>query len=126
MAHHPAFEKLVQRVKEHIQEISVDEVREKQTKGEPFAFIDIREDHERRKGFAKGSLHIGRGILERDIEGQEPNKDTMIVLYCGGGYRSALAASNLMEMGYTKVRSMAGGYKAWKLAGYPLENGKEP
>ncbi|GJL62388.1 MAG: sulfurtransferase [Nitrospirales bacterium] len=121
MAHNPAFERLVQRAKERIQEISVDKVHEQLIRNEPFVFIDIREDHERQKEYAEGSLHIGRGILERDIERQPFEKDTMIVLYCGGGYRSALAALNLLEMGYTQVRSMAGGLKAWKRAGYPLK-----
>ena len=126
MAHNPAFERLVHRVKERIQEITVEEVMEYVTRKEPFAFIDIREDHERQKGYAEGSIHMGRGILERDIECQPFEKDTMIVLYCGGGYRSALAAMNLVEMGYTRVRSMAGGFKAWKRAGYPLKEDARP
>jgi len=126
MAHNPAFERLVQRAKGHIQEISVDKVREQLMRKEPFVFIDIREDHERQKGYAEGSIHIGRGILERDIERKPFEKDTLIVLYCGGGYRSALAAMNLVEMGYTRVRSMAGGFKAWKWAGYPLKEVARP
>ena len=120
MTHNPAFERLVQRAKEKIQEMSVGEVKEQLEKGDPIYFIDVREDHEYQKGYAEGAIHLGRGILERDIEGQIPEKDVPIVLYCGGGYRSALAAINLLEMGYSQVRSMAGGFKAWKAAGYAI------
>ena len=120
MAHNPAFERLVQRAKEKIQEMSVGEVKKQLEKGDPIYFIDVREDHEYQKGYAEGAIHLGRGILERDIEGQIPEKDVPIVLYCGGGYRSALAAINLLEMGYSQVRSMAGGFKAWKAAGYAI------
>jgi len=89
--------------------------------GKPFYLLDIREDHEFAKGHAKGSIHLGRGILERDIETKIPDKNAEIVLYCGGGYRSALGARSLGEMGYTDVKSMVGGMKAWQEAEYPLE-----
>ncbi len=89
-------------------------------RGDVFYFVDVREDHEVAKGCAQGAIHKGRGILERDIEDLIPDKTSDIVLYCGGGYRSALAAANLQEMGYTRVWSMAGGIKAWLQAGYPL------
>ena len=121
MAHNPAFELLVQRAKEDIQEISVREVKARLDRDESFSFIDVREDHEWQKGYAQGAIHIGRGILERDIERHIADKHAAIVLYCGGGYRSALAAINLLKMGYTQVRSLAGGFKAWKEAGYPTE-----
>ena len=86
-------------------------------------FIDVREDHEFAKDHAKGARHLGRGILERDIESIIPNKASAIVLYCGGGFRSALAAEGLQRMGYTNVISMDGGIRAWREAGYPLETG---
>jgi rhodanese-related sulfurtransferase len=89
--------------------------------GKPFHFIDVREDHEFAKDHAKGAIHMGRGILERDIESKVPSKGAEIVLYCGGGFRSALAAESLGRMGYTNVASMAGGIRAWREAGYPLE-----
>ncbi len=120
MPHNPAFERLTRRAKDKIQETSVAVVQEQLDQGVPLYFIDVREDHEYQKGYAKGAVHIGRGILERDIEDQVPDKNSLIILYCGGGYRSALAAANLLEMGYTQVRSMAGGFKAWKKAGYPI------
>ena len=120
MPHNPAFERLVQRAKESIQETSVIEVKARLERAEAIYFIDVREDHEWQKGHVSGAIHIGRGILERDIERQIPNKQAAIVLYCGGGYRSALAAMNLGEMGYTEVRSLAGGFKAWGSAGYPV------
>ena len=83
----------------------------------------MREDHEVAQGYAHGAIHKGRGILERDVEEMIPDKNADIILYCGGGYRSALSAANLQEMGYTQVFSMAGGIKAWRQAGYPLESG---
>ena len=121
MTHNPAFELLVQRAKEDIQEISVREVKARLDRDESFSFIDVREDHEWQKGYAQGAIHIGRGILERDIERHIADKHAAIVLHCGGGYRSALAAINLLRMGYTQVRSLAGGFKAWTEAGYPVE-----
>ncbi len=126
MAHNSEFERLVHRAKETIQETVVSEVKEKVDRRDILYFIDVREDHEWQKGHAEGAIHLGRGIIERDIEDQIPDKDAVIVLYCGGGYRSALAAINLLEMGYTRVRSMAGGYKAWVNAGYPVMHGKNP
>ncbi len=84
--------------------------------------IDVREDNEWQAGHASGSQHLGKGIIERDIEAIVPDKSTEVILYCGGGYRSALAADALQEMGYTNVYSMAGGWKAWREAGAPVEN----
>lgn len=121
MIHNPGFLQIVERAKKAITECSIVEVKSHLDKGKPFYFLDIREDHEFAKGYAKGAIHLGRGILERDIETKIPDKNVEIVLYCGGGYRSALAALSLGEMGYTKVKSMAGGMKAWRNAGYPLE-----
>ena len=124
MAHNPGFLKLVEQAKNAITECSTVEVKARLDKGEQFYFLDIREDHEFSRGHIQGALHLGRGILERDIETQIPDKNADIVLYCGGGYRSALAALSLREMGYLNVRSLAGGVKAWQAAGYSLEGVK--
>jgi rhodanese-related sulfurtransferase len=121
MIHNPGFLQLVERAKNAITECSIEEVKLQLDKGKTFYFLDIREDHEFVKGHAKGAFHLGRGILERDIETKIPDKNAEIVLYCGGGYRSALAALSLGEMGYRNVRSMAGGIKAWQTAGFPIE-----
>ncbi len=114
MKHSERFERLAEDARARISEISIDEVVEKQTRGDRFFLIDVREDHEWEAGRIPGSLHIGRGILERDIEKHIPAYDADIVLYCGGGYRSALSADNLQKMGYTNVRSMAGGIRGWR------------
>jgi len=121
MKHNPAFEKLVEQAKQHVREATIADVSRKLDAGQPFHFIDVREDHEFAKDHAKGARHLGRGILERDIETIIPDKGAEIVLYCGGGFRSALAAESLGRMGYTHVVSMAGGIRAWREAGYPLE-----
>lgn len=123
MKHNPGFLEIVERAKRKIKECTVTEVKTKLDRGEPIHFLDVREDHEFAKDHAKGARHLGRGILERDIEGLIPDKRAAIILYCGGGYRSALAAESLQEMGYRNVISMAGGIKAWREAGYPLEQG---
>ena len=123
MKHNPGFLKLVEQVKQRIKECSIAEVKAKLDRGEPFHFIDVREDHEFAKDHARGARHLGRGILERDIETVIPDKQAGIILYCGGGFRSALAADNLQQMGYANVRSMDGGIRAWREAGYPLEQG---
>jgi rhodanese-related sulfurtransferase len=123
MAHNPGFLKLVEEAKKRIKECTIAEVKAKLEGGTPVHLIDVREDHEWEKDHAAGARHLGRGILERDIEGLIPDKNAEIVLYCGGGYRSALAADNLQKMGYTNVVSMGGGIKAWREAGYPMEKG---
>lgn len=123
MSHNPGFLALVEQAKARIRECSVEEAKARLDRGDPVHFVDIREDHEFAKDHARGSQHLGRGILERDVETAIPNKDAPIILYCGGGYRSALAADSLQQMGYTNVRSMAGGIRAWREAGYPLEQG---
>jgi len=119
MKHTEAFERLVAGVKPSIREISIEEVRAKQARKENFHFVDVREDHEWEAGRAQGASHIGRGILERDIEGIIPDYGAEIVLYCGGGYRSALAAFNIQQMGYTNVLSMAGGIRRWRELNLP-------
>ena len=126
MGHNPGFERLVEQRKSHVRECGPSEVMGRFERGEVFHFIDVREDHEVAQGYAQGAVHKGRGILERDIEGMIPDKNAEIILYCGGGYRSVLSAANLREMGYTQVFSMAGGIKAWRQAGYPLEPSPSP
>ena len=121
MKHSVAFEKLCEDAKSRVREITVEEVKLKLDAGEKFRFIDVREDREWDQDHAAGAEHLGRGIIERDIEKTAPDKDAEIVLYCGGGFRSALAADNLQKMGYTNVLSMAGGIKAWREADYPME-----
>lgn len=121
MKHSTEFEKLCDDARSRIREITIKEVRRRQEAGETFAFIDVREDREWNKDRAAGSRHLGRGIIERDIVDQIPDKASEIVLYCGGGFRSALSADNLQKMGYTNVWSMIGGIRAWREAGYPLE-----
>lgn len=121
MKHSEAFVKLVDEVMPHVTEISCEAVLEKQEKGEPFRFVDVREDCEWDEGRAAGSEHIGRGVIERDIEKIVPDKSSLVVLYCGGGFRSALAAFNIQKMGYTNVLSMAGGIRRWRELEYPQE-----
>jgi rhodanese-related sulfurtransferase len=121
MKHNPGFLKLVERAKHTIRECTSAEVKARLDRGERFHFIDVREDEEFAKDHAKGARHIGRGVLERDIESLIPDKQAEIILYCGGGYRSALAAESLGQMGYMNVCSMDGGIRAWREAGYPVE-----
>jgi rhodanese-related sulfurtransferase len=123
--HNPGFLKVVERAKQHIKECTIAEVKAKLDRKEPFHFVDVREDREFAKDHARGSTHLGRGVLERDIETLIPDKRAPIVLYCGGGYRSALAAESLQQMGYTNVQSMDGGIRAWREAGYPVETAEE-
>ncbi|PYV43205.1 MAG: sulfurtransferase [Acidobacteria bacterium] len=122
MEHLKGFLKIVGDAKSRIQETSVGETRKRLDTGRGFHFIDVREDHEWAKGHAKGAIHLGKGIIERDIEKTIPDLRAEIVLYCGGGYRSALAADALQKMGYQKVFSMAGGYKEWVKGGHPVED----
>ncbi|ALA58108.1 rhodanese-like domain-containing protein [Nitrospira moscoviensis] len=121
MKHNPGFLQLVDQAKRRIKECTVAEVKARLDRGERFHFLDVREDHEFAKDRAKGARHLGKGIIERDIETVIPEKEAEIVLYCGGGFRSALAADALQQMGYRNVRSMEGGIRAWREAGYPLE-----
>src|SRR2546427_9390025 len=123
MKHNPGFLKLVEEAKTHIKECTIAEVKAKLDRGERYHFIDVREDNEFATDHAKGAVHLGRGILERDIETVIPDKHAEIVLYCGGGFPSALGADKLPKMGYTNVSSMDGGIRAWREAGYPIEKG---
>ena len=121
MVHSEGFLKIVNDAKSRVEETTPEVVRRRQQAGESFHFIDVREDNEWQAGHAAGATHLGKGIIERDIENAIPDKDAEIILYCGGGYRSALAADVLQQMGYTKVISMDGGWKRWKELGYPTE-----
>jgi rhodanese-related sulfurtransferase len=120
MIHSEGFLRLVNAVKARIHEVTVEEVRAKQQRKENFDLVDVREDSEWEQGRAEGAIHLGKGIIERDIEQTIPQKNREIVLYCGGGYRSALAADALQQMGYTNVHSMAGGIKGWRDLGLPI------
>lgn len=111
--HSPGFLKIVEDAKSRIKEITIPEVRQKLDRGEKFHLIDVREESEFAAGHIPGAIHLGKGIIERDIEGKIPDQSSEIILYCGGGFRSALAADNLQKMGYTHVRSMAGGWRGW-------------
>ncbi len=119
--HTSGFLNLVNDAKKNVKELTVAQVAEKFKRGENFIFIDVREDDEWKAGYAKGAIHLGKGVIERDIETDIPNKDSEIVLYCGGGFRSALAADAIQKMGYTNVASMDGGMKGWRAAGLPEE-----
>ena len=121
MKHTPGFLQLVDEARSRIRELSVEDARARLSANPQARLIDVREDNEWQQSHAQGAEHLGRGIIERDIETQVPDKDTELILYCGGGYRSALATDNLQRMGYTNVYSMAGGWKAWKDAGAPIE-----
>jgi rhodanese-related sulfurtransferase len=124
MQHSPGFLALVTDARTRIKECGIVDVRARLERGETFHFVDVREDNEFAVDRAAGARHIGRGVLERDVETLIPDRNAAIVLYCGGGYRSALAADNLQKMGYTNVVSMDGGIRAWREAGYPIEKGK--
>lgn len=115
--HSPAFLRIVNDARTRIRELNVEDVRRKLERGEKFHLIDVREDHEWTKGHLPGATHLGKGIIERDIESRIPDTSSEIVLYCGGGFRSALAADNLQKMGYTNVYSMDGGFRSWTEAG---------
>ena len=118
--HSPRFLQIVSDAKKRIQEIGVDEVKAKMERDEKFLLVDVREESEWAKDHLPGAIHLGRGILERDIEARVPDTKTPMVLYCGGGFRSALAADNLRKMGYKNVLSMDGGIRGWREKGFPL------
>lgn len=119
--HNPGFLKLVDEAKSRIQQIDIDAYRRMVAAGEKHILVDTREDTEFAAGHVAGAVHLSRGIIERDIETKYPDKSTKMVLYCGGGFRSALSADSLQKMGYTKVISLDGGWRALKDSGLPLE-----
>ncbi len=121
MKHSEGFLQLVNDAKSRIREVTVDETRERMKADNGVRLIDVREDNEWEAAHAARAEHLGKGIIERDIEAEVPDKTTELILYCGGGYRSALAADVLQQMGYTNVFSMAGGWKAWQDSGAPIE-----
>ena len=119
MKHAPEFLKMVGDAKTRVRETNVQEIKKRLDAGESFVLVDVREDSEWANGHLPGAIHLGKGIIERDIENAVPAKTTPMVLYCGGGYRSALAADSLQKMGYTNVMSMDGGWHGWVDAGFP-------
>ena len=121
--HSPQFLKLVQDAKTRIREVTVDQVKAKLDRGDKFVLVDVREESEWAKDHLPSAVHLGKGIIERDIEQRVPDPGTELVLYCGGGFRSALAVDALQKMGYTNVVSMDGGYSGWRGKGYPLVPG---
>ena len=121
MDHSPGFLKSVNDAKSRVRENTPEDVKRKQEAGESFYFVDVREDNEWQKGHAAGAIHLGKVIIERDIEKAVPDHDAEIILYCGGGFRSALAGDALQKMGYKNVISMDGGWKRWRELGYPIE-----
>ena len=123
MQHTPGFLKLVNDAKQRIHETTVDAVKNKLDRGEKFVLVDVREESEYAKDHLPGAIHLGKGIIERDIEQRVPDPKTPIVVYCGGGFRSALSADNLQKMGYNNVLSMDGGIREWREKGLPLTKG---
>jgi rhodanese-related sulfurtransferase len=121
MQHSPQFLKLVNDAKTRVKETNVSEVKRRMGSGEKFLLVDVREDHEWAKGHLPGAIHMGRGIIERDVETHVPDTGAKMILYCGGGFRSALVADSLQKMGYTNVESMDGGWRGWNEAGLPTE-----
>lgn len=121
MQHAPGFLALVNDAKSRVKETNVAEIKKRMDAGETLTIVDVREDNEWNNGHIKGAIHLGKGIIERDIEKTIPNKDQEIILYCGGGFRSALTADNLKKMGYKKPVSMDGGWRGWNEQGFPTE-----
>ena len=124
MRHSLRFLQIVEDAKKRIKEVTVDEVKSDRDANTDFILVDTREDSEWDAGHASGAIHLGKGVIERDIENAIPETTKKIVLYCGGGYRSALAADTLQKMGYTNVYSLAGGWRAWNQAGLPVEGSR--
>ncbi|HXM21570.1 MAG TPA: rhodanese-like domain-containing protein [Terriglobales bacterium] len=121
--HSPRFLKIVEDTKKRIREVTIDDVKAKLDRREKFVLIDVREESEYAADHLPGAVHLGKGIIERDVEDRVPDQNTPLVLYCGGGFRSALAADNLQKMGYTQVLSMDGGIRGWREKGFTLTKG---
>src|SRR5262249_25608831 len=124
--HSPRFLKIVDDARKRIRETTVDAVKAMLDRGDSIVLIDVREESEFAKDQLPGAIHLGKGVLERDIEQRVPDTSAPLVLYCGGGFRSALAADNLQKMGYTNVLSMDGGIRGWREKKYPLTSGEIP
>jgi rhodanese-related sulfurtransferase len=120
MQHSPRFLKIVDDARSRIEETNVDEVKERMDRGEKLVLVDVREESEFAKDHLPGAIHLGKGVIERDIERAVPDLNSPLVLYCGGGFRSALAADNLKKMGYGNVLSMDGGVRGWREKGFPM------
>jgi rhodanese-related sulfurtransferase len=120
MQHSPRFLKVVDDARKRVRETTVDDVKKRMDRGDQFVLVDVREESEFAKDHLPGAIHLGKGVIERDVEQKVPDTGTEMVLYCGGGFRSALAADNLQKMGYTKVLSMDGGIREWREKRYPL------
>ncbi|HVS39377.1 MAG TPA: rhodanese-like domain-containing protein [Gemmataceae bacterium] len=118
--HSPRFLRLVEDAKKRIKETTVDQVKARIDRGEKLQLVDVREESEYAKDHLPGAGHLGKGVIERDVEQRFPDTGAEIILYCGGGFRSALAADNLQKMGYTNVISMDGGVRGWRDMGYPM------
>jgi rhodanese-related sulfurtransferase len=118
--HPPRFLKIVDDARTRVRETNVDEVKKRMDRGDKFLLVDVREESEFAKDHLPGAIHMGKGVIERDIEGRVPELNAEMILYCGGGYRSALAADNLQKMGYTNVISMDGGIRGWREKSFPL------
>ena len=123
MKHGERFLVIVNDAKSRVRECTVEEVAAKRERGDAFHLVDVREESEWARGHLPGAIHLAKGVIERDIETTIPDTDAEMILYCGGGYRSALAADNLQKMGYTNAISMDGGYREWSAAGHPIETG---
>lgn len=121
MAHAPKFLGLVNDAKKRVKETNVTDVKRRMDAGEKFILVDVREESEWSRGHLPGAVHLGKGIIERDIEQRVPDPGAKVILYCGGGFRSALAGDNLQRMGYSNVESMDGGWKGWVEAGFPIQ-----
>ncbi len=120
MQHSPRFLKIVDDARSRVREMNVDAVKARMDRGEKILLVDVREESEFAKNHLPGAIHLGKGIIERDVESRVPDLHTEMILYCGGGFRSALAADNLQKMGYTNVISMDGGIRGWREKGFPL------
>jgi len=120
LQHSARFLRIVEDAKKRVQETTIDDVKSRLDRGEKFVLVDVREESEYAKDHLPGAIPLGKGIIERDIEARVPDLNTPLVLYCGGGFRSALAADNLQKMGYTQVISMDGGIRDWREKGFPL------
>src|SRR6476646_1646486 len=126
MRHSPRFLKIVDDAKSRVRQTTVDDVKSKLDRGEKFTLVDVREESEFAQDHLPGAVHLGRGVIERDIEARAPDLNAPMILYCGGGFRSALAADNLQKMGYNNVVSMDGGIREWREKNYPLPKSSMP
>jgi len=123
MQHSPGFLKIVDDARSRVKECTIDDVKRRMDRGDKFILVDVREESEYAKDHLPNAIHLGKGVIERDIEARVPDHNSELILYCGGGFRSALAADNLQKMGYTNVISMDGGVRGWREKNYPFTKG---